>query len=184
MYLTFCSFCFSTQVHPKITNEHENFVKRVWAIPLEERKWKDLVTFDTLYAFCGGPEPTPEARQLHASSRHCKSLCLSTFVFTLSVHITHLIAFLEMDIGRQRVLVRKAAAAHKQQEQASGSTPNMGPKAILKRKLNTKDDYLAKKGTGPLIGEQQQKAPLPPPPRHGSRKGLMTGRGPVAPNPI
>ena len=80
--------------------------------------------------------------------------------------------------------MRKAAAAHKQHKQASGSTPNVGPKAILKRKLNTKDDYLAKKGTGPLIGEQQQKALLPPPARHGSGKGLMTGRGPVAPNPI
>ena len=49
--------------------------------------------------------------------------------------------------------MRKAAAAHKQHKQASGSTPNVGPKAILKRKLNTKDDYWAKKGTSPLIGE-------------------------------
>ena len=116
MYLTFCSFGFLDQVRPEITNEQENFLKRVLAIPQEERKWKDLVTLDTLYTFCGGPEPTLKVRWLHASSCHCKSLCSCTSVFTPSVRITHLITFSEMDIGRQRVLVRKAAATHKQQE--------------------------------------------------------------------
>ena len=101
MYLTFCSFGFSAQVHLEITNEHENFFKRFWAIPLEERKWKDLVTLNTLYAYCGGPEPTPEAQWLHASSYHHKSLYPSTSAFTPSIHITHLIAFSEMDIGKE-----------------------------------------------------------------------------------
>ena len=53
------------------------------------------------------------------------------------------------------MLVRKAATTCKQQEQASGSTPNVALKATLKRKNNAKDDRSSKKGTGPLIGEQQ-----------------------------
>ena len=148
VYLTFCSFGFSAEVCPEITNEQENFFKRFWAIPLEERKWKDLVTLNTLYAYCGGLEPTPEAQWLHASSCHRKSLCPSTSAFTPSTHITHLIAFSEMDIGRQRALVRKVATARKQQEHALGLAPNVGPKATLKRKLNTKDDRPSKKETG------------------------------------
>jgi len=116
VYLTFCSFGFLAQVRCEVTNEQENFLKRILAIPLEERKWKDLVTLDTLYTFCGGLELTLKVRRLHASSYHCKSLCSSTFIFTPFVHITRLITFSEMDIGRQRVLVRKAAATRKQQE--------------------------------------------------------------------
>ena len=114
MYLIFCNFYFLAQVRPEITDEQKNFLKRVWVIHLEERKWKDLVTLDTLYAFCGGLELTPTARRLHASSCHHKSLCLSIAVFTPSVRITHLIAFSKMDIGKQKALVRKATAARKQ----------------------------------------------------------------------
>lgn len=113
MYLTFCFFGFSAQVRLEITDKQENFLKRVWLIPLEQRKWKDLVTLDTLYTYCGGPELTSEARRLHASSCHRKSLFSSTSIFTPSVHITHLIAFSEMDIGKQRALVRKVAATCK-----------------------------------------------------------------------
>ena len=80
--------------------------------------------------------------------------------------------------------MRKAAAACKQQEQASRSAPNVGHKAIHKRKPNTKDDRPSKKGTGPLIEEQQQKALSPIPPCHEAGKGLMTRKGPVALDPI
>ena len=80
--------------------------------------------------------------------------------------------------------MRKVAIARKRQEQASRSAPNVGPKATLKRKPNTKDDHQLKKGMGPLIGEQQQKTPSPPPPRHGSGKGLMTGKRHVDPDPV
>ena len=59
MYLTLCSPLFSTQVRPKIIDEQENFLRKVWEIPLEQRKWKDLVTLDTLHAFCEGPESMP-----------------------------------------------------------------------------------------------------------------------------
>ena len=50
--------------------------------------------------------------------------------------------------------MRKVAIARKQQEQASRSAPNVGPKVTLKRKPNTKDDRPLKKGMGPLIEEQ------------------------------
>ena len=60
--LTLCFSCFSASVHLDITNEPEDFLGKVQAIPLEERKWKDLLTLDTLHAFCGGLEPTPVAR--------------------------------------------------------------------------------------------------------------------------
>ena len=90
----------------------------------------------------------PTTRRLHASSRHHKSLCSSTSVFTPFIHITPLIAFSEMDIGRQKALVRKVATARKQQEHALGLAPNVGPKATLKRKPNTKDDRPSKKETG------------------------------------
>ena len=44
--------------------------------------------------------------------------------------------------------MRKVAIARKRQEQASRSAPNVGPKATLKRKPNTKDDRPSKKETG------------------------------------
>ena len=95
----------------------------------------------------------PIARRLHASSCHHKFLCPSTSIFTPPIRITHLISFLEMDIGRQKALVRKATATRKQQEQTLGLAPNVGPKTTLKRKPNTKDDCPSKKVIGPLIGE-------------------------------
>ena len=52
------------------------------------------------------------------------------------------------------MLVRKAATAREQQEQASRSTPNVALKATLKRKNDAKDDYSPKKRTGPLIRNQ------------------------------
>ena len=54
--------CFSASIRLNIIDEQEDFLRKVWAIPLEERKWKDLVTFDTLHAFCGGLKLTPVAR--------------------------------------------------------------------------------------------------------------------------
>ena len=59
MPLTFFFLFFPAQVHPHITNEQEAFINRVLEIPLEQRKWKDLVTLDILHTFCGGPELMP-----------------------------------------------------------------------------------------------------------------------------
>ena len=33
-------------------------------IPFEGRRWKDIVTLDTLHAYCGGPKPMLAARRL------------------------------------------------------------------------------------------------------------------------
>lgn len=54
-------FLFSALVHPQITDEQKVFIHRVLEIPFEQRKWKDLVTLDTLHAFCGGPKLMPVA---------------------------------------------------------------------------------------------------------------------------
>ena len=59
--LTLCFSCFSASVHLDITDKQEDFLGKVRAIPLEERKLKDLLTLDTLHAFYGGLEPTPIA---------------------------------------------------------------------------------------------------------------------------
>ena len=62
----------SASVSPRITNKQEAFIRWVIEIPLDERKCRDLITLDTLQAYCGGPEPTPKARRLNAYSRRCK----------------------------------------------------------------------------------------------------------------
>ena len=67
---------FSALVRPSVTGEQEDFIRRVLEIPLEERSCRDLITLDYLHAFCGGPEPTPEARRLEEFSRHREYLTL------------------------------------------------------------------------------------------------------------
>lgn len=44
-------FLFSAKVRPQITKKQEALIHRVLEILLEQRKWKDLVTLDTLNAF-------------------------------------------------------------------------------------------------------------------------------------
>ncbi|KAK9988496.1 hypothetical protein SO802_028735 [Lithocarpus litseifolius] len=58
-----------SSVHPLITDKQVAFIYRVLEIPFDERRFKDLITLDTLHAYCGGPEPTPAARRLNAYSR-------------------------------------------------------------------------------------------------------------------
>ena len=41
--------------------EQENFINHILDIPIEERGWKDLVTFDNLHACCGELEPSDKA---------------------------------------------------------------------------------------------------------------------------
>lgn len=57
-----------------------------------------------------------------------------------------------MDSGKQRVMVRKSAAARKQQGEASTSAPKVASKVDSKRKSNVKDDHSSKKAMGPSIG--------------------------------
>ena len=54
---------------PHITDEQEEFIGRVLEIPLEECKCRDLITLDTIHLYCGGPEPSIEARRLEEFSR-------------------------------------------------------------------------------------------------------------------
>lgn len=53
-----------------------------------------------------------------------------------------------MDIGRQRVLIRKSATARNQQGEVLASAPKVFLKAVNKRKNEAKDDCLPKKRTG------------------------------------
>ena len=69
--LTF-SFSFSAYTRPHIIDEQEEFVRRVLEIPLEERKCRGLITLDTIHLYCGGSEPSPEARRLEEFSRRRK----------------------------------------------------------------------------------------------------------------
>ena len=78
-YLFYCDasntvhfFLISASVCPHISDEKEEFIQRVLEIPLEQRKCRDLINLDTIHLYCGGPEPTPEARKLGEYSRRRK----------------------------------------------------------------------------------------------------------------
>ncbi|KAL4609977.1 hypothetical protein ACB092_08G019100 [Castanea dentata] len=114
-----------------ISKEQEDFLQCILSNPLEVKGWKDLVTLDSLHAFCGGSIPTDKAKQLDVQAR------LKKFSFPSSAYFIHLywclirqsltrVLVLEMDIGKKRALeVKKATAA---QAQSSGSSipPNQG----------------------------------------------------------
>ena len=65
-------FSILASIRPSITNEQEAFIQWVIEIPFEKHKCRDLITLDTLHAYCGGLEPTPAARRLKSYSRHCE----------------------------------------------------------------------------------------------------------------
>lgn len=44
-----------------ISEEEEDFLQCILAIPFGERSWKKLVTLNSLHAFCGGLVPMDEA---------------------------------------------------------------------------------------------------------------------------
>ena len=67
-FLTSITFLFLASVRPRIIGEQEDFIRHETDIPLDERKCWDLITLDTLHAYCGGPEPTLEVRHLNAYS--------------------------------------------------------------------------------------------------------------------
>ena len=51
-----------------ISEEEEDFLQSILAIPLGERSWKKLVKLNSLHAFCGGLTPTDEAKRLDAKA--------------------------------------------------------------------------------------------------------------------
>ena len=63
-FLTSITFLFLASIRPRIIGEQEDFIRHETDIPLDERKCWDLITLDTLHAYCGGPEPTLEVRHL------------------------------------------------------------------------------------------------------------------------
>ena len=67
-FITLITFLFSASVCPRIIGEQEDFIRHVTDIPLDERKCRDLITLDTLHAYCVGPERTLEACHLNAYS--------------------------------------------------------------------------------------------------------------------
>ena len=58
----FFFFFFAAQARLMITPEQEDFLNQILVIPFEQRLRKALITLDILHAFCGGPEPSLEAR--------------------------------------------------------------------------------------------------------------------------
>ena len=62
-------FFISASIRPSISNEQEAFIQRVIKIPFEQHKCRDLITLDTLHAYCGGPKPTLAARRINTYSR-------------------------------------------------------------------------------------------------------------------
>ena len=65
-------FLIAASARPRITDEQEEFIHRVLEIPLDQRKCQDLINLNTIHLYCGGPEPSPEARKLGEYSRRRK----------------------------------------------------------------------------------------------------------------
>ena len=64
-------FSISASIRPSIIEEQEAFIHRVLEIPFEECKCRDLITLNTLHAYCGGLKPTLAACRLNDySHRH------------------------------------------------------------------------------------------------------------------
>uniref|UniRef100_A0A7N2MDM9 Uncharacterized protein n=1 Tax=Quercus lobata TaxID=97700 RepID=A0A7N2MDM9_QUELO len=64
-------FATGLSVRPHIIDKQEAFIRQVIEIPLDKRKCRDLITLDTLHAYCSGPEPTPIARRLNNEYSCC-----------------------------------------------------------------------------------------------------------------
>ena len=107
-------------------------------------------------------------------------LSVSTYTNVYSSNL-HYLSFAEMEVGRQKALVRQLAVAHKQQQKegASTSTSKVVAKGASKLKNEGKDDRPHKKGPSTPIGDKQPKQSSPPKPNHRVGKGLMIGMGPV-----
>ena len=75
-----CLSFLSASVRSHITGKQEDFIRKVTEILMDEWKCRDLITLNTLHAYCRGPEPTQEARRLNAYSGQ-KLLTLTLFLF-------------------------------------------------------------------------------------------------------
>ena len=115
---TVYSPCFSASIRPHITEEREDFIRRVIEIPLDQRKCRDLITLDTLHAYCGGPMPTTEAHGLNNYSRSRKLSILSLHIFLSACLMPSLVlilicVFVEMEAAKLRAQIKAAATGKK-----------------------------------------------------------------------
>ena len=97
------SFSFSISVRLHITDEQKTFVHRVLEIPFEERKCRDLITLDTLHAYCGGLKLTPIACRLNSYSLQHKFFLYYLFLFVVSLSSmfnARPLSFIEMEATR------------------------------------------------------------------------------------
>lgn len=122
----------------------------------------------------------PAARRLNSYSRQHKLLLISfvVFLFVIFVLLPSLV-LVEMEVARQRALVRAAAPRKKQKkrkEGASSSAPKVTEKRAPKRKANEKDDRPSKKVIV-TPGEKHPTKSSHPKPSYGAGKGLMTSSG-------
>ena len=62
-----------------ISEEEEDFLQQILAIPIGERSWKKLVTLNTLHAFCGQPILMDEAKILDSQSHLRKFIVIRPF---------------------------------------------------------------------------------------------------------
>nr|XP_023909184.1 uncharacterized protein LOC112020852 isoform X2 [Quercus suber] len=146
---------FSAFARPSITDEQEDFIRRLLEIPIGERSCRDLITLDTLYTYCGGPEPTPEARRLEDFARH------------------------QMDAAKERI--KAAAARQREEKKAKGeATSTSVPRAVAKGSQKRKTD-----GVVIRPPKRQTVTPVKSPPTsgHGAGKGVMTSSGPILQGP-
>ncbi|KAK9999677.1 hypothetical protein SO802_019280 [Lithocarpus litseifolius] len=138
---------------PVVSKEQKAFILKVTEIPLEERKCGNLITPDALHTYCGGPEPTEEARCLDSLSRQ------------------------QMESAKLRAQIRAAAARKKEEGKGKEGASTSLPKSAPKRKGDGTEDRPAKKVT--VVPRDHSSKP--PSPKHGVDKGLMSAQGPVIP---
>ena len=115
------SFIISTCVRPSITGEQEAFIQQVLEIPFEKRKYRDLITLDTLHAYCGDPVPTSVACRLNSYSRHHKCLlftpvALFFFFLLFRRHLTYVRHLIYVEIEATRLRAQVCAQEETQPE--------------------------------------------------------------------
>ena len=74
-----------------------------------------------LHAYCSGPEPTPIVRRLNNEYSCCRKFSFPYFFYVSSLSSLSLtsspLSLTEMDVAKQRALVRVLAAVRKNEEE-------------------------------------------------------------------
>lgn len=91
--------------------KQESFLERVFEIHFEERSWKKFVNLDMLHAYCGGPVPIEEARQLDRFLRIRK--CFS-FIRHAYFALAWTRAFSNLPVNFKDEVIKKQASGKKQ----------------------------------------------------------------------